>query len=100
MSTPKFLAPAISADQLQAQVRDQELAFGMEVLGIDICQTADNPPLRNNFVELTSHLRDQLPELRVKIVASEIAGDDTRFADFLVGLGTETSIVDSAMVLI
>jgi hypothetical protein len=100
MSTPKFLAPAISADQLQAQVRDQELAFGMEVLGIGICQTADHPPLRNNFVELTSHLTGQLPELQVKIVASEIAADDTQFANFLVGLGAESSIVDSAMVLI
>jgi Fungal chitosanase of glycosyl hydrolase group 75 len=100
MSTPKFLTPAISADQLQAQVRDQELAFGMEVLGIGICQTPDNPPLRNNFVELTSLLADQLPELQVKVVAREIAADDTQFANFLAGLGVETSIVDSAMVLI
>jgi hypothetical protein len=100
MSTPKVLAPAISADQLQAQVRDQELAFGMEVLGIGMRQTADLPPLRNNFVELTSHLTGQLPELQVKVVTRDIAADDTQFANFLVGLGAETSIVDSAMVLI
>jgi hypothetical protein len=100
MSIRRFLAPATSADQLQVQLRDQELAFGMQISGIGICQTADNPPLKNNFVELTSHIREKISELQVAIVAKEVANDEAKFSTFLNLLGAEASIVDIAIVLI
>jgi hypothetical protein len=95
MSIARFLAPALSPDHLQAQLRDQELGFGMEILAIGLFQTADEPPLRNNFVRLTSHVSSNLPELQ-----KEVAADDAKFASLFNSLGAGVSIVDSAMVLI
>ena len=100
MSIRKFLAPATSADQLQSQLRDQELVFGMRVLGIGIYQSTDSPPVRNNFVELTSRISEKISELRVAIVAKEVADDDAKFSSFLKSLGAEASIVDIASILI
>jgi hypothetical protein len=100
MSIARFLAPALSPDHLQAQLRDQELGFGMEILAIGLFQTADEPPLRNNFVRLTSHVSSNLPELQVKLVPKEVAADDAKFASLFNSLGAGVSIVDSAMVLI
>jgi hypothetical protein len=102
MSIRKFLEPANSTEQLQAQLRDQELSFGMEVLGIGIFETNDVPPLKKNFVEMTSHIGNNLPELQVRVVPPEIGADEASFSTFFKSLIiiTANTIVDSARVLI
>ena len=95
MSVRKFLEPANSIEQLQAQLRDQELSFKMEVLSIGIFE-------KKNFVEITSHSGNNLPELQARLVPPEIGADEASFSTFfksLVIISVDT-IVDSSMVLI
>src|SRR5215472_5672487 len=95
-----FLEPVNSLEDLQAQVREQELSFGMEILEIGIFQTDDVSPEKNNFVNITSHLVDDLPELNIQLVPPDIAGNDESFSDFFTTLAATNTIVDSAMVLV
>jgi hypothetical protein len=100
MSKKIFLDPANTIEQLQAQLRDQELSFRMEVLGIGIFQTEDDPPLKNNFVDVTSHIGNRLPELQVQLVPPDIAADEASFTAFFNAVIAANTIVDSAIVLI
>jgi len=100
MSIRRFLAPATSAEHLQAQLRDQESLFGMEILGIGLCQTVDSPPLKNNFVDVASRLSSSLPDLEVQIVAKEVADNDAELTNFFNALATKSSIIDNSIVSI
>jgi hypothetical protein len=100
MSTKIFLKPANSIEEIQGQVRDQEVSLGMEVLGIGMFQTDDVPPIKNNFVNITSHLGNDLPELHIQLVPPDIATTDASLSDFFNALIASNTIVDYARVLI
>ena len=100
MSIKRFLEPVNSIGDLQVQVREQESLFGMEILEIGIFQTEDVFPEKNNFVNITSHLANKLPELRIQLVPPDVAADDQSFSNFFNKLDATNTIVDSAMVLV
>jgi|SRR5271165_2905865 len=100
MSTKIFLKPANSIEELQQQVRDQELSLGMEVLEIGMFQTDDVPPIKNSFVNITSRNVSDLPELNVQLLPPGVAANDASLSDWFNRLIAANTIVDYARVLI
>ena len=101
MSHPRFLDPANSPDELQAQLQEQEKKFRMEVLGVGIDQTNETPPQKSNFAEINPNFNaDQLAAIQVKLVPAAIAADPTQFRIFFTPLIADNTIVDSSIVLI
>jgi hypothetical protein len=100
MSIKTFLNTANSLAQLQAQLKDQESVLGMEVLELGIFQAEGDPPLKNNFVNITSHIRNDLPELQVVPVTPQVAADVDSFSAFYNSVLNGNTFVDSTMVLI
>lgn len=100
MSTNRFLDTAHSLAELQAQLKEQESKLGMEVLELGIFQAEGDPPLKNNFVNITSHIRNDLPELQVVLVTPQVAADVDSFTAFYNSVLNGNTFVDSTMVLI
>jgi hypothetical protein len=100
MSINRFLDTADSLAELQAQLKEQESELGMEVLELGIFQAEGDPPLKNNFVNITSHIRNDLPDLQVVLVTPQVAADVDSFTAFYNSVLNGNTFVDSTMVLI